>query len=62
MESTLFKVSRRYFENSDVFRKTYLFGPEGEDMQDGRTDKQPLRLDGVDAGEFRCLLKAMIRE
>jgi hypothetical protein len=62
VEATLFKVFRGYFENSDVFRETYLFGPDGEEVPDGQTDQQPLRLDGVDAAEFRCLLKAMMRE
>jgi hypothetical protein len=59
VESTLFKVSRGYFEHSDVFREMYLLGKE---EPHGHTDQQPLRLDGVDAAEFRCLLEAMIRE
>ena len=62
MEATLFKVSRRYFEDSDVFRVTYLLGPEGEEVPDGHTDQQPLRLNGLNAAEFRCLLTAMIRK
>lgn len=61
VEATLFKVSRGYFENSDVFRETYLICPEGDEVQDGHTDQQPLRLAGVDAAEFRCFLKAMIQ-
>ena len=61
VEATLFKVWRRYFEKSDVFRETYLCGPNGE-VLDGYTDNQPLRLDGVDVAEFRCLLKAIIQE
>ena len=40
-----------------MFREKYLLGPEY-----GHSDQQPLRLDGVDAAEFRCLLKAIIRE
>jgi hypothetical protein len=62
VEAVLFKIPRSYFENVDTFRKIYLFGPDGEEVSDGHTDQQPLRLDGVDAAEFRCLLKAMIRE
>jgi hypothetical protein len=62
VEATLFKVSRRYFEKLVVFRETYMFGPEGEEIQDGHSDEKPLRLDGVGAAEFRCLLKAMIWE
>ena len=62
VEAILFKIPRSYFENVDTFRKTYLFGPDGEEVSDGHTDQQPLRLDGVDAAEFRCLLKVMIRE
>ena len=61
-EGLLFKVARSYFEKSKVFRETYLLGPQGEEVSDGLTDQQPLRLDGVDAAEFKCLLKAMIRE
>ena len=57
VEASLFKVSRVYFEHSDVFREMDLLGPKG-----GHTDQQPLRLGGVDAAEFRCLLKAMVRE
>lgn len=61
VEGTLFKVSRNYFETSDVFRETYLFGRQGEEVPHGHTDEKPLRLDGVDVAEFRCLLKVMIR-
>jgi hypothetical protein len=61
VEATLFKVSCGYFENSDVFRETYLFCSEGDKVQDGHTDQQPLRLVGVDAAEFRCFLKVMIQ-
>jgi len=62
VEGTLFKVSRSHFENVDVFRTTYLFGPQGEEVPDGHTDQQPLRLDGVKAANFRCLLKVIFRE
>jgi hypothetical protein len=62
VEGSLFKVPRSYFEkHSDLFRETYLSCLQGE-VPDGLTDKQPLRLDGVDAAEFVCLLKAMIQE
>jgi hypothetical protein len=61
VQATLFKIPREYFNNSDVFRKTYLLGPEGKEVPHGHTDQQPLRLDGIDAEEFRCLLKAMIQ-
>jgi len=62
VEGILFKVARSYFEKSKVFRETYLLGPQGEEVLDGLTDQRPLRLDGVDAKEFRYLLKAMIRD
>jgi len=62
VEAILFKIPRSYFENVDTFRMTYLFDPDGEEVSDGHTDQQPLRLDGVDAAAFRCLLKAIIRE
>lgn len=62
VEGTLFKVSRSYFETSNVFRETYLLGRQGEEIPNGYADEKPLRLDGVlDAAEFRCLLKVMIR-
>jgi hypothetical protein len=61
VEGTLFKVSCSYFEPSDVFRKMYLFSPQGEEAPNGHTDKEPLHLDGVNATEFRCLLKVMIQ-
>lgn len=61
VQATLFKIPREYFENSDVFRETYLLGPNGKEVPDGHTDQQPLRLDGVDAEEFRCLLRAMFQ-
>lgn len=62
MEGTLFKIPRSTVEkHSDVFWKKYLLGPQGEEISDGLTDQQPLRLDGVDAAEFRSLLKVMIR-
>jgi hypothetical protein len=64
VQATLFKIPREYFENSDsdVFRKTYLLGPKGKEVPRFQTDQQPLRLDGIDADEFRCLLKAMIQK
>jgi len=62
VEAVLFKVPRSYFENMDTFRKTFLFGPDGKEVSDGYTDQQPLRLDGIGAADFRCLLKVMIRE
>ena len=62
VQATLFKIPREYFENSDVFRETYLLDPKGKEVPHGHTDQQPLRLDGVDAEEFRCLLRAMIQE
>lgn len=62
VEGILFKVPRSYFEkHSNLFQETYLFGPHGEEVSGGLTDQQPLQLDGVDAAEFRCLLKAMIQ-
>jgi len=62
VEAVLFKIPRSYFENVDTFRKTYLFGPDGKEVSDGYTDQQPLRIDGIGAADFRCLLKVMIRE
>jgi hypothetical protein len=60
---TLFRVPRSYFEkHSEVFRNEYLLHLKDQMMPDGITDSQPLRLEGVDTAEFRCLLKAMIRE
>jgi len=62
VEATLFKIPICYFEkHSDVFWEKYLLGPRGEEVSDDLTDQQPLRLDGVDAAEFRCLLKVMIQ-
>lgn len=59
MESTLFNISRRHFENVDIFQKTYLFE---EVPTVGLNDENPLRLEGIDAADFRCLLTAMIYE
>jgi len=62
VEATLFKIPRCYFKkHSDVFCEKYLLGPRGEEVSDDLTDQQPLHLDGVDAAEFRCLLKVMTR-
>lgn len=65
VEDTLFKVPRSYFEKNSadsLFLVTSLVGPQAQEVPYGLTDQQPLRLDGVAAAEFRCLLKAMIRE
>ena len=62
VEGIFFKVARNYLEKSKAFRETYLLGPKGEEVSDGLTDQGPLRLDGVDAKEFRYLLKVMIHE
>jgi len=62
VEAVLFKVPRSYFEkHSDVFCRAYLRGPHGEQVPHGFTNEQPLHLNGVDAAEFRCLLKAMVQ-
>jgi hypothetical protein len=59
----LFKIARSYFEkHSDVFRRVYLLGPHGEHVSDSFTKEKPLRINGVYAAEFRCLLKAMVHE
>jgi len=62
VEATLFKVPRSYFEQFDAFRKTYLLDAQDGEVLDGCTDQQPLRLEGIDAAEFRCLLKAITRK
>ena len=60
VERTLYKVPRSYFErHSELFLKAYLFRRQCED---GLSDERPLRLEGVCAAEFKCLLRAMIRE
>ena len=58
VESTLFKIPRNYFEKSslDMFWLTSLVGPQAQEVPHGITDQEPLRLDGVAAAEFRCLL------
>ena len=61
VEGILFKVPRSYFEKHS-FRVTNLVGLEAKEVPYGLTDQQPLRLDGVAAVEFRCLVEAMIRE
>ena len=61
VEGILFKVPRSYFEKHS-FRVTYSVGLEAKEVPYGLTDQQPLRLDGVAAVEFRCLVEAMIRE
>ena len=57
--SNLVQSPSWYFEHTDAFRDVYLLGPKGTEVPGGHTDQQPLRLDGVDAAEFRRLLKAM---
>ena len=61
VEGTLFKVPRSYFEKHS-FRVIHLVGLEAKEVPYGLTDQQPLRIDGVAAGEFGCLIKAMICE
>ena len=65
VEDTLFKIARGYFEkhsSDSMFRVTTLVGPRAQEVPCGLTDQQPLRLDGVAAAEFRCLLRAIILE
>ncbi|KAF4600018.1 hypothetical protein EYR40_007124 [Pleurotus pulmonarius] len=53
----LFKVPRHKFvEESVIFRSMFDL-PLGENRADGLTDKQPLRLDGVEQADFRHFLK-----
>ena len=39
---------------------TYLRSPEPGIQLEGLVDERPLRLEGIDASEFKCLVKAII--
>ncbi|TCD60244.1 hypothetical protein EIP91_010508 [Steccherinum ochraceum] len=60
IEETLFKVSKRDFENnSEVFKTMYSIPvPEGSNA-DGSCRQNPLKLSGATADEFTQLLKVM---
>jgi hypothetical protein len=60
VEDTLFKTSRIDFEkHSKIFWETYLRNRNGSNPVSGFTDRKPLRLDGIDVSEFKCLVKAL---
>ena len=51
----------REFRCVPGIQEMYLICPEGDEVQDGHTDQQPLHLVGLDAVEFQCFLKAMTK-
>ena len=54
VEGVLFEVPQRPFqEQSEVFRDMFSHNPEG------KTDVHPIRLEGIQADDFRALLKFM---
>ncbi|KAI5117707.1 hypothetical protein M0805_003196 [Coniferiporia weirii] len=61
VESTLFKVPRRPFEEqSDIFRSMFTLPPENNAQFDGMSDEKPLRLDGVKRDDFRAFLQVLL--
>ncbi|KAI0631074.1 hypothetical protein C8Q77DRAFT_1074944 [Trametes polyzona] len=61
VENRLFKVPKQKFiEGSDIFRDMFAL-PVGNQGEEGHTDERPLFLEGVNADEFRTLLKAMFK-
>jgi hypothetical protein len=60
VEDTLFKVHRHYFEQeSVVFRDMLQLPLPPGTIPDGCSDQKPLRLEGVDKGDFKQLLRVM---
>lgn len=60
MEDTLFQVPRENLEQSEVFKGMFEL-PIGEhDKADGRSDAQPLLLEGVSVTEFRSFLMLLL--
>ena len=59
VEGVLFKVPLRPFkEQSDVFRDMFILpSPNAE----GEMSKHPIRLEGIQADDFRALMKFMFR-
>jgi len=60
VENRLFKVPRHYFEaGSEVFRAMFQLPAPANVVPDGRSEKQPLRLDGIEKKDFKQLLKVL---
>lgn len=61
MEDTLFQVPRENLEEqSEVFKGLFTL-PAGENYEaDGRSDEQPLLLEGVSVTEFRSFLTLLL--
>jgi hypothetical protein len=55
VENTLFRVPRRIFDESPVFRDMYML-PQGSEEVDGSSDKRPLVLGGISATDFRHMV------
>lgn len=59
VETTLFKVPRRPFENSDVFTTMFSLPAAQGVVVDGSDDEHPLRLEFVSRRDFEGFLKAL---
>ena len=56
-------MPKLYFErDSEVFRDLFTLPNNLEVHEDGSSDKQPLRLEGIKEHDFRQLLKVMYPE
>lgn len=59
MESSLFKVDRRYFEQSEIF-KTIFSLPTGDEGAEGSSDYDPFIFEGIKTDDFRSFLSVLL--
>jgi hypothetical protein len=60
VESKLFRLPRRAFENnSEIFKDLRKLPSSPDQPEDGSSDEHPLRLEGIESHEFTQLLRVM---
>ncbi|THU77833.1 hypothetical protein K435DRAFT_595972, partial [Dendrothele bispora CBS 962.96] len=59
VEGCLFRVPRFHFEtSSEVFRDMFTLPQTGK-QEEGDSDANPIKLEGIKAADFECLLKVL---
>jgi hypothetical protein len=58
VENRLFKVYRQHFMAAPIFTSTFSL-PTGDLPVEGNSDENPFELKGIEASDFKALLKVI---
>jgi hypothetical protein len=60
VEDSLFRVPRHHFQdNSEVFKDMFSLPQGSQTTEEGNSDANPIKLEGISALEFASLLRAL---